>query len=929
MDNEYSMENPDNMDDLFGDGEQFSLAPGAASVPQMLVKGLAERLDELHTSGCCQKIAWSKLGCVASVTRDGREVEFRSLVRRPEDGRWELSKKQPLRLDYAHDGSYITHLSWGLMGTDLAVVDNCGRISLFTNTFTFVLGRMQAMAKNSISEPESELSAVVGLHWLSIIPHFQKRVLYHTADRSGDQWNFRMSFHQSFDAHNPVSSKAALIYTTRNGTVKLLYQPSKDSSQWREATTELPGFSSAQDLLTHAAFTSDNDGSLLLAVHNLNRHLYLYRITISWSPTYGPSPNPKIPPPVNSVTPTLEAVLLKREDGCAPLDLLPQVDDPASNLVENVPVPAQLTHLQCVPASPDYGRGPTAPTIVAIFSSNPNPHSALDHITQHQQAFSTIVRWEIQQVSETSLHSGFDLLANKKKPTSTFGGRKLYRLARQPDVPTSAIILSTSSAMQLRILACQLSDGSIEFRDRTFMDLINADYADNSVDSFPQTGFSFPLAEPGAGYLAFSPNLCIAAAVQKDGTLILRRLEYSLGSLNIAEKNHNVDAAIAAIVLQHSNACTQYQTSDDIFASVAQELGPVRTRQLLNQIYRAMSLNLDFLTNEKEHAQTLLKGAALGKCLSAQNLLRDPADEGTRTLSGKLAWCILSIRSHAFVFIQTFRHDQPPEPDLAKSLVGLVKWSNDFLVYIVDELMELARAVRGQEHDRAFVQEKVNAANSPALLLLLASAPRYLLRMLLRPLQLCFKTVHAALKQPSLPRAQKVVYETLNNIFMTNPISSPRFEHIVPGEVDKAVRDAYAAANLSAEQRGAAEKAMLVNAEIPECLMPAVKQLLTGTLPKLLSELQDTSKIYFADLKWLGLHDGWMTREFLRHRAVDVVRKVQLGREKKLRMCTRCGAVMEDLPTPAEGRSELGWLMFAQKSCVCMSNWVAVGNGDA
>lgn len=36
----------------------------------------------------------------------------------------------------------------------------------------------------------------------------------------------------------------------------------------------------------------------------------------------------------------------------------------------------------------------------------------------------------------------------------------------------------------------------------------------------------------------------------------------------------NIDAAIAAIVLQHSNACTQYQTSDDIFASVAQDLGP-------------------------------------------------------------------------------------------------------------------------------------------------------------------------------------------------------------------------------------------------------------------------------------------------------------------------------------------------------------------
>lgn len=77
-----------------------------------------------------------------------------------------------------------------------------------------------------------------------------------------------------------------------------------------------------------------------------------------------------------------------------------------------------------------------------------------------------------------------------------------------------------------------------------------------------------------------------------------------------------------------------------------------------------MSLNLDFLTNEKEHATTLLKGAALGKCLSAQSLLRDPADEATRTLSGKLAWCILNMRSHAFVFLQMFRPDQPPEPGM-------------------------------------------------------------------------------------------------------------------------------------------------------------------------------------------------------------------------------------------------------------------------
>ncbi len=86
-------------------------------------------------------------------------------------------------------------------------------------------------------------------------------------------------------------------------------------------------------------------------------------------------------------------------------------------------------------------------------------------------------------------------------------------------------------------------------------------------------------------------------------------------------------------------------------------------QEVMRPLHQALSMNLDFLS-EKDHAPTLLKGAALGKCLSVQNLLRSPANEETRTLSGKLAWCILSIRSAAYIFLQTFRNNQPPEPGM-------------------------------------------------------------------------------------------------------------------------------------------------------------------------------------------------------------------------------------------------------------------------
>ena len=81
----------------------------------------------------------------------------------------------------------------------------------------------------------------------------------------------------------------------------------------------------------------------------------------------------------------------------------------------------------------------------------------------------------------------------------------------------------------------------------------------------------------------------MAAAVQKDGSIALRGMERSLGPLNgaydesqyqhlyshpyhLLTMSDKLDAAIAAMVLQHSTACMQYQMADDIFASVAQGL---------------------------------------------------------------------------------------------------------------------------------------------------------------------------------------------------------------------------------------------------------------------------------------------------------------------------------------------------------------------
>jgi mediator of RNA polymerase II transcription subunit 16, fungi type len=62
--------------------------------------------------------------------------------------------------------------------------------------------------------------------------------------------------HTFNDAHHPAEGKASLIYVTKNGHVKLRYQ--QHDVSWHEVSAELVHMLSAKELLTHAAFASNN-----------------------------------------------------------------------------------------------------------------------------------------------------------------------------------------------------------------------------------------------------------------------------------------------------------------------------------------------------------------------------------------------------------------------------------------------------------------------------------------------------------------------------------------------------------------------------------------------------------------------------------------------------------------------------------------------
>jgi mediator of RNA polymerase II transcription subunit 16 len=118
-----------------------------------------------------RKITWSKNGCVAYISPDGYTVNLKVFSRDTETGKWDLRKDVPLELPQGRDVFPLAHLSWSHLGNDLAVMDEAGRVMIFS--CAMALDRMHLM-RAEIAHPESEIDAVVGMHWLAILPYEQK-----------------------------------------------------------------------------------------------------------------------------------------------------------------------------------------------------------------------------------------------------------------------------------------------------------------------------------------------------------------------------------------------------------------------------------------------------------------------------------------------------------------------------------------------------------------------------------------------------------------------------------------------------------------------------------------------------------------------------------------------------------------------------------
>lgn len=170
---------------------------------------------------------------------------------------------------------------------------------------------------------------------------------------------------------------------------------------------------------------------------------------------------------------------------------------------------------------------------------------------------------------------------------------------------------------------------------------------------------------------------------------------------------------------------------------------------------------------------------------------------------------------------------------------------------------------------------------------------------------------------------QRRSFRELEAIFEESPVTIIQFERLLT-IIEHSIKDFYTSTNMNEKDRKNTEKEMLVSATVPGMLMPLVESFLTRTLDEFRDEVNEM-ELFFNDISWLGLSDDRRSDAWKREHVLDVLRKVVLPKEARLRRCTRCCAVMEDV---YPHRQSAPWMLPMQRTCYCGDWWLLVGNNE-
>lgn len=746
-------------------------------------------------------------------------------------------------------------------------------------------------------------SRLVSTHYV-LPPHADQKLkvpYISAAHKISGRWTTSVAHPRQNDPtiHHPATGSNALLCVSRDAKLTLMYQV---DTSWQSTSVAFEDIDSASQLVTHAAFGREED-HLLLVTHDLSRRLLLYKIFIAWHPSQ--QQRSGVQNPVAVVAPVLD---VQRRS---------VVDNVATQHTDA----AALSYLCVVPRIPSGGvepDSPTFPTVLAVFT---HVSSRAGPTQTHEEAFSIIARWHIESMVPT-LHPAFSKL--KPNGTTATPQSAMTILRRQEDIMTAKIVLSVEIQHYALTLAFVASDGTIEFRDRLTMASVEPSVDTTTALSLPQAGFEH-LHSDHSAHVAISADGSALVRESPDGSLTHKTmsLRYGWQTIENGITHGLMEAALVCLSRQYAILICSNSSTDETLALLPSDLASnMRTlfvKETLSIFGRNLDISLGDLSSQQLRA---IREPLMPNIMGAQHTLYLPHTGAEYLSQGRFAWALLNMRLVCNTLAQMLsKPDIFMRPDFLASTTSLVQWGIDMLIYVADCLTSVKRNVKQSSgiSAKATFEQYVNDKQSPAIHLLLSTYTRIYLRFLVS----CIPKYLVGVEKMT-PLANTVTEQQQLKTFSATSKSLPfnftALEQLI-ATFDTSIRTFYTASSTPQERRIENEITCMTSTSIPDEFSSPLQQFFDTGLPHFMGQT-DLTKLYFWNTSWLGIDDVEQARKY------DVITKRLLKKDAALRVCRRCGAMMEDISPEKLREDGQQWVVHPQRFCICQNYWIMKDGED-
>ena len=161
------------------------------------------------------------------------------------------------------------------------------------------------------------------------------------------------------------------------------------------------------------------------------------------------------------------------------------------------------------------------------------------------------------------------------------------------------------------------------------------------------------------------------------------------------------------------------------------------------------------------------------------------------------------------------------------------------------------------------------------------------------------------------------VFRHFEILLQKSPVSIQQFDRILM-QVDNGIKGAYQSSVIDENERKIIESDMVIQCEIPLVLIEPIKQLLFQTIASIKEEINE-AELHFMDISRLGLTSDNYSKRRNRIDPIDSMTKLPLRKDAKIRRCTRCCSLMQDLIQHKSSNPVLGLIA---RYCYCGSPWM-------